>query len=151
MAADVDQLMREMDALFAHMLPWRSDWQLIADLSMPGQSDILNLQTPGTNRTRHLYDSTMMWSLNTFVGHLTAWITNFQMLFFKYRMRALLDDQASSKWLDEISEITWSNMVANEAPQTTAVPETHRFSAGMGTGAMFLDAKPINPDDPSTG
>jgi hypothetical protein len=131
--------MRERDALASQTHAWLQDWQDIADLMLPGQSDILSWRQPGTTRTRQLYDSTAMWALDTFVAHLGAWITNWQMLWFGLRMRSLRDNQEAARWLDDVSQILYEEMVSDEAPVTTAVHEAYRQYAGFGTGALYLD------------
>lgn len=149
--ADIQRILRERDTLWALMEPWREDWQQITDLALPGQSDILRFIQPGQRRTRRLYDHTMMWALDTFVGHLSAWVSNFQTQFFRLRMRALRDIQEAAKWLDNSAETMWHNMVANEAPQPTAINESYRFYAGLGTGAMFLGEREMDEANPQLG
>lgn len=144
MASEVEQILRERDALRQHMWAWTTDWQDIADLMMPGKSDILSITEPGNTRTRELFDTTALWALDTFVSHLGAWITNFQMQFFGLRMRALRDNQESAQWLDEVARIQYEEMVADDAPVPTAVNESYRQYAGMGTGCLFIDERPID-------
>ena len=140
---DIDSILREEASLEQLKYPWMPDWQDIADVMMPGQSDILVLRQPGQTRTRQLFDTTAMWSLDLFVANLSAWITNFLTQFFRLRMRALSDNQESARWFDEVAAILRENMVANEAPIPTAVNESYRFYAGFGTGALFIDELPM--------
>ena len=144
MPADVEFILREREALQAKTTPWLQDWQDIADLMLPGQSDIFNLRMPGTSRTRQLYDSTAMWALDTFVAHLSAWITNFQMQWFGLRMRALKDNQEAAAWLDDVAQTMYAEMVSDDAALATAVPESYRQYGGFGTGALFIDEQPMD-------
>ena len=143
MPADIDVLIRENAALEVFKFPWMPDWQNIADVMIPGQSDILTLRAPGTTRTRQLYDSTALWSLDLFVANLSAWITNFQSRFFLNFMPGLRDNKEASEWFKEVSDTQFQNMVANEATVPTAVNEAYRFYAAFGTGAVFIDELPM--------
>lgn len=142
--ADVEQLLREHAFLKEQQYPWLQDWQDIADLMMPGQSDILTLRQPGNTRTRQLFDSTALWALDTFVSHLGAWVTNFQMRWFSLRMRALREDQDAARWLDEVAQIQYEEMIADDASVATAVHEAYRMYGGFGTGALYLDEQPMD-------
>lgn len=144
MPTNVEMIIRERNALRDKMWAWTSDWQDIADLMMPGKSDILSIKEPGNSRTRELFDSTALWASDTFVAHLGAWITNFQMQFFGLRMRALRDNQEASQWLDEVARVQYEEMVTDDAPVPTAVHEAYRQYANMGTACLFIDERPMD-------
>jgi hypothetical protein len=143
MPVDIDTLIREFSALEEFQHPWKDDWQDIADIMIPGQSDILTLRQPGTTRTRQLFDSTALWALDLFVANLSAWITNFSSQFFRHFMRGIRDNQEAAQWFKDVSEIQFANMTANEAPIPTAVNQAYRAYAGFGTGAVFIDELPM--------
>ena len=144
MPPDPMMIIRERDSLRRQMFAWTSDWQDIADLMLPGKSDILSIMEPGNARTRELFDSTALWAADTFVSHLNGWITNFTMPFFRLRMRALRDNQEAAKWLDEVAQILYEETVSDDAPVPTAVVESQRQYATMGTGCLFLDERPMD-------
>lgn len=152
MPQTVEAIIQERNTLKTKREPWLQDWQDIADLMLPGQSDILSLRLPGTSRTRRtrqLYDSTAMWALDTFVAHLSTWVTNFGSRWFSLRMRALRENQEAAAWLDEVAQIQYEEMIADDAPITTAVHEAYRKYGGFGTGALYVDERPM--DDPVLG
>jgi len=143
MPVDPQRIIQEHGFLRDQQQVWRLDWQDLADVAMPAQSDIISFRKPGTRRTEHIFDTTFALAVDNFAGHIYSGTTNFAMQWFGLTMRALSDSKRANQWFEGVAEELYLEMVADDSQVPQSIYESLRHYALFGTGAHFLDEQPM--------
>jgi len=131
-----EAIVREYEAEENRVVNWRSLQQEVADLMLPRMNQITSLKTPGTDKSRVIYDPTAMLDLEDMVSGLSA-------TFFPAGQRAfmitakdnmLAERPGNKEWLALATQITHDELY--DSNFMLQLNEVLSSLVGLGTGNL---------------
>lgn len=150
MPGDAKFVIDQWGQLLAQRIQHEFEWQELADIALPGKNDIITRILPGNLRTHEIFDTTLMMANDFLASQLNAAVTNFGTRWFDLQMMALPRNREANRWFDEVGRLMLEAMTADTSPLATALHEMYLQYSLFGTGALFVDEKSFNINNPTT-
>lgn len=118
-------------------------WQDIADFVIPYKSNIIVKREPGRKQTARLFDATAPHALGLLASSLHASMTPATQPWLSFKMRAddLNRDKSVQDWLEDCARRM--HRAFRQSTFNQSVHEMYLDLAAFGTGAMFVEERPI--------
>lgn len=122
-------------------LTWESQWQEANDLVHPDSVSVLRMRTPGTPRTRMIYDGTAVMARGELAAALQSYVISPTDRWFNLTThdQRLLNDRDAIIWLEAVSDIIYYYYSLPKGAFNPAVSEIFNDMAGYGTGCLYQD------------
>jgi len=126
------------DAMKTQRVNFEPEWQEQKELILPGAADILHHSFPGEKRTRFLFDTTAISSLQTLAASLMGGMTNPSVAWFRqlFRDPLLKGDQEAAGWLASADDVLLKEFARSNAYES--LESFYLHFAAFGTAALFL-------------
>lgn len=117
---------------------WKSHWQQVTELCLPGRNDYIVTRTPGMKRNQQVFDSTPIFANEQFANGLHSFLTSPTLQWF---MTRLDDERLDSRqdvrvWMDEVTKVMYSIF---NGPRFNFAAQSHELYldlGSIGTGCM---------------
>ena len=141
MTLTTDPLVAEFEPLRSHRQGfWDPLYTDIARLGMP-KRDFLDRQSPGQVRTNHIFDSTLMWSIDMLASAMHTFLTPQYQVFFDPFFRpipGLPKSKLQDEWLHSVRDLILTHLSASRSNFHPTMHEFYLELVSFGTSSFII-------------
>jgi hypothetical protein len=135
-----DEIIARRDRLKSARSAWESHWQEIADRVLPRHAEFTARRTPGTKRTKEIFDATAAIGLERFAAALESMLTPRSQRWHHLRasLPGLNDLPEVRAWFERVEDILFGARYATHANYASQQHEVYMSLGAFGTGVLFV-------------
>lgn len=119
---------------------WENHWEQVAQIMSPFNTNFISIESPGTDKMQHVFDSTCIHSVQLLAAGLFSLMTNPAQQWHEYKMvSAQLNERYDvGMWLDEVTLIAFHEINKTEAKFNAAMHEGYMEYGPFGNIIVYI-------------
>ncbi|MGL5934091.1 MAG: portal protein, partial [Cetobacterium sp.] len=136
-------VLRRYEGLVTQRLTSEQGWQRLAELMRPLRASVTVQVSPGTQRTQHIFDGTVLKVVNDLASALSGSMTSIDYQWFTLQMgfEPLNQDYETQRWLEDCSHRIF--LAFQQSNFGSEMHELYHDLIVFGTACMWMDERPI--------